>query len=131
MVLQTSHLAKLPYDPIKDFQPISMLAVGPHVLVVNAAMQVKTLGELVAEVKSKPGKYLFASYGNGSTAHLLGEQLKQADGLDMTHVPYRGIPPALQDLMGGQVTMLFSTTAAALPHIRSGKLSRHGERRYG
>jgi len=120
--INPTYFKKLPYDPVKDFQPISMLAVGPHVLVVNAKLPVKTLPELVAMVKAQPGKLSFASYGNGSTAHLLGEQMKQTDHLDMTHVPYRGIPPALQDLIGGQVTMLFSTTAAALPHIKSGNL---------
>ena len=112
----------LPYDAQKDFQPISLLAMGPHVLVVNANTPAKTLPELVALIKSQPGKHTFASYGNGSTAHLLGEMMRDADKLEYTHVPYKGIPPALQDLLGERVTLLFSTTAAALPHIRSGKL---------
>jgi tripartite-type tricarboxylate transporter receptor subunit TctC len=117
-----TYFRKLPYDILKDFQPVSMLAVGPHVLVINPALPARSFGGLVALLKSQPGKHAFASYGNGSTAHLLGEQLKRADDLDITHVPYRGIPPALQDVMGGQVSMIFSTTAAALPLIRSGKL---------
>ena len=112
----------LPYDAQKDFQPVSLLAVGPHVLVVNANTPAKTLPELVALIKSQPGKHTFASYGNGSTAHLLGEMMREADKLEYTHVPYKGIPPALQDLLGERVTLLYSTTAAALPHIKSGKL---------
>jgi tripartite-type tricarboxylate transporter receptor subunit TctC len=120
--INASYFKKLPYDPVKDFQPISLLAIGPHLLVVNAANPARTLQELVQAVKAQPGKFSFASYGNGSTAHLAGEALKSAAGLDMTHVPYKGIPPAIIDVVGGQVTMLFSTTAAALPQIKAGKL---------
>ena len=117
-----TYFKSLPYDAQKDFQPVSLLAVGPHVLVVNANTPAKSLTELVALLKSQPGKHSFASYGNGSTAHLLGEMMRDADKLEYTHVPYKGIPPALQDLLGERVTLLYSTTAAALPHIRSGKL---------
>ena len=113
---------KLPYDAIKDFQPVSLFASGPHVLVINAATPVNSIGDLVALIKSQPARHSFASYGNGSTAHLLGVMFKDMDRLDIAHIPYKGIPPALQDLLGGQVTMLFSTTAAAIPHIKSGRL---------
>ena len=113
---------KLPYDPQKDFAPVGLIALGPHLLVVNTANPARTVAELVRMVRAQPGKHSFASYGLGSTAHLAGEMLKDAARIDMTHVPYKGIPPALADVMGGQVTMLFTTTAAAIPLIRSGKL---------
>ncbi len=113
---------KLPYDAASDFQPVTLLAVGPHVLLVNSALQAKSVQELVELARAEPGKHNFASYGNGSTAHLAGQSLKDATGIDIVHVPYKGIPPALTDLLGGQVTLLFSTTAAAMPHIKSGKL---------
>lgn len=120
--INASYFKKLPYDPVKDFQPVTLLAVGPHLLLVNASNPARSVQELVQAAKAQPGKFTFASYGNGSTAHLAGEALKSAAGLDMTHVPYKGIPPAIIDLVGGQVTMLFSTTAAALPQIKAGKL---------
>jgi tripartite-type tricarboxylate transporter receptor subunit TctC len=120
--INPSFFKKLPYDAMSDFQPVTLLAIGPHVLLVNAALPVKSVQELVELVRSEPGKHNFASYGNGSTAHLAGQSLKDATGVNIVHVPYKGIPPALTDLLGGQVTMLFSTTAAAMPHIKAGKL---------
>ncbi|MFN0162641.1 MAG: Bug family tripartite tricarboxylate transporter substrate binding protein [Burkholderiales bacterium] len=120
--INSSYFRSLPYDPLKDFQAVTMLAIGPHVLVINANQPARNIAELVALLRAQPGKHAYASYGNGSTAHLLGEQLRQAEKLDLTHAPYRGIPPALQDLIGGQVSLLFSTTAAAIPQIRGGRL---------
>ena len=120
--INTTFFKKLPYDAQKDFLPVGMVALGPHLLLVNSASPARTLAELVQLVKTQPGIHSFASYGLGSTAHLAGEMLKDRAGIDMTHVPYKGIPPALADLAGGQVTTLFSTTAAAIPLIRSGKL---------
>lgn len=112
----------LPYDPVKDFQPISMLAVGPHVLVIHPDTPAKTLREYIEYCKTQKGKLSYASYGNGSTSHLITEMLKEQNGLDLVHVPYKGIPPALADVMGGQVSMLVSSTAPAVPLIRAGRL---------
>lgn len=112
----------LPYDPARDFQPISMLAIGPHVLVIHPDTPARTLREYIEYGKSQNGKLSYASYGNGSTAHLITEMLKEQNGLDFVHVPYKGIPPALADLMAGRVTLLVSSTAPAVPLILAGRL---------
>ena len=112
----------LPYDPVKDFQPISMLAIGPHVLVIHPDTPARNIREYLDYGKSQKGKLSYASYGNGSTAHLITEMLKEQNGLDFVHVPYKGIPPALADLMAGRVTLLVSSTAPAVPLIQAGRL---------
>ena len=114
--------AKIPYDPIKDFVPITVLAVAPTVLVVNKDLPATTVPDLTALAKANPGKYTFASGGNGTTPHVSGEIYKSMTGTDLLHVPYKGGGPALTDLMGGQVNMMFDTAASAMPHVRSGKL---------
>ena len=114
--------AKVPYDPVKDFVPVTILAVAPTVLVVNKDFPAKSVQELIALAKAKPGKYTFASGGNGTTPHVSGEIFKSMTGTDLLHVPYKGGAPALTDLMGGQVDMMFDTAASAMPHVRSGKL---------
>jgi tripartite-type tricarboxylate transporter receptor subunit TctC len=112
---------KLNYNP-KDFTPISMVATSPTVLVVNPSVQAKTLKELVALAKSKPGTLNYGSGGNGTSVHLAGELFKTMAGVDITHVPYKGSAPAVTDLMGGQIQMMFDTAPSAVPRVKSGKL---------
>lgn len=115
--------ADTPYDPVKDFMPISLAVSSPFVLVVHPAVPAKSLQELVAYAKSRPGKMTYGSFGNGSIAHLAGAMLQSmVPGLDIVHVPYKGAPPAMADLMGGQIDMLFLTVSSSTPHMQSGKL---------
>jgi tripartite-type tricarboxylate transporter receptor subunit TctC len=113
---------KLPYDPLKEFTPVTQLNSQPNVIVVNTGFQASSVKELIALAKSKPGELTFASPGAGSAPHLSGELFQRMAGLKMTHVPYKGIPPAVTDVLGGGVSMLFTTTISAAPHIKSGKL---------
>lgn len=113
---------KVSFDTLKDFAPISMLATAPNVLVVNPQLGVSDVAELIATAKARPGQIKFASGGNGSTGHLAGEMFQQAAGIELLHVPYRGGPQAIIDLIGGQVDMLFFTVPSVMPHVRSGKL---------
>ena len=112
----------LPYDPQKDFAPVSLLAVSPFILVVNAAFPAKSTAELVAIAKAKPGTVTFASAGNGTVPHLAGELFKLRAGVDLTHVPYKGGGPAIVDLVSGQVPMMFATPIEVNQHVQSGKL---------
>ncbi len=114
--------AALPYDAVADFTPITLLATLPNVLVVNPALPVQTVAELVAHVRARPGQLAFASPGNGTAAHLAGELFRSALGVDIAHAPYRGSAPLLTDVIGGQVTMAFDYSASSLPHIRGGRL---------
>ena len=116
------HLMKLPYDPFKDLAPVSGGVNFPNVLVVHKGAGVKTLAEFVQLSKKKPGSVDFASTGAGSASHLAGELFNQRAGIDMTHVPYKGGAPALQDLLGERVTSYFAAPPTALPHIEAGKL---------
>jgi tripartite-type tricarboxylate transporter receptor subunit TctC len=111
----------LPYKAA-DLQPVAMLATVENVLAVNAAVPAKTLKELLALAKQKPGTLSFASPGAGSQAHLAGELMALDADVQLIHVPYKGIGPAINDLVGGQVTMMFGAMSAVLPHIKSGKL---------
>jgi tripartite-type tricarboxylate transporter receptor subunit TctC len=113
---------KLPYDAIKDFTPIAMIAGTPNVLIVPPSVPVSTVQEFVAYVKANPGKLSYGSAGPGTLTHLAMEQLKVAANLDIVHVPYRGIGPAITDILGGQTQALFPGLAAALPHIKAGKM---------
>ncbi len=113
---------KLPFDPIRDFAPISQTTAGHDVLIVNPALPVKSVKELIALAKQKPGKLMFASAGTGGTLHLHGELFKMMTGIDMLHVPYKGAGPAVIDVVGGHVDLMFVGMAAALPNIRNGKL---------
>jgi tripartite-type tricarboxylate transporter receptor subunit TctC len=115
-------LPKLGYDPIKAFEPVKLVASAPLVLEVRPSLPVNTVAELIALAKSKPGKLTYASFGNGSAAHLAGEMFKSAAGIDIVHVPYKGSAPALTDLLGGQVDMMFDVVVSSLPHIEAGKL---------
>ncbi len=114
--------AKIPFDPIKDFAPVTILGVAPTVIVVNKDFPANTLQEFVAEVKRNPGKYAYASGGLGTTPHIAGEIFKQQAGVDLLHVPYKGGGPALADLIGGRVQVMFDTAASAMPHVRGGKI---------
>ncbi len=111
-----------PYDAVKDFEPVSLIGWTPNVLVVNPAVKANSVKELIALAKSQPGKMTFASSGSGSSIHLAGELFKSMTGVDMLHVPYKGAAPALTDLMGGQVDIMFDTVAQSLPQIKAGKL---------
>jgi tripartite-type tricarboxylate transporter receptor subunit TctC len=113
---------RLPYDPVADFTPITLVAAVPFSLVVNPALPVSSLLELIAYVKSRPGELSYASSGNGSPHHLGAEMLKTAAGLDIKHVRYRGSVPAMQDVIGGHVPLMMVDLQPALPHIRGGKL---------
>lgn len=114
--------SKMPFDPLKDFAPISIVAETPMVVVVNPAVPAKSIKELVDLAKSKPGALSFASPGTGSSPHLSGELFKLMTKTDMVHVPYKGAAPAVTDLVGGQVQLMFDTIVSSLPHVKSGKL---------
>lgn len=118
---------KLSYDPIKDFVPVSQLAVVPNILVVNPTrIKAQNLSELIAQAKAQPGKFTFASAGNGTSIHLAGELFASMTGVDIVHVPYRGSGPAVSDLIGGQVDMMFDSISSARPHVQAGKLKALG-----
>jgi tripartite-type tricarboxylate transporter receptor subunit TctC len=122
IVIAPSLRKKLPYDPTRDIIPISRVGSSQLALVVHPSVAAKSVKELVALAKAKPGVINFASAGSGSTAHLAGEQFKYLAGVDIVHVPYKGAGPALSDLVGGQVQMLISAYSSAFPHIKAGKL---------
>ncbi|GIX24101.1 MAG: hypothetical protein KatS3mg122_1332 [Caldimonas sp.] len=113
---------KIPYDATKDFAPIMLLGSISNVLLVGADQPYKTVADLIAAAKSKPGTIAFGSAGTGSSQHMSGEAFKLLAGAQLTHVPYRGSAPAIQDLIGGQIPVSFETVTVALPHIQSGKV---------
>ena len=113
---------KLSYDVVRDFAPITLVASAPNVFVVHPAVPARTVAEFIALAKKDPGKYSFASGGNGSSAHLNGEMLKSLAGIDMTHVPYKGSSPAITDVISGQVQLMIGNLPPILPHIKSGKV---------
>lgn len=112
----------MPYNAEKDFAPIILLVTLPNVLVVNPSLPVHNVKELIALAKSKPGELAFASSGNGTSLHLSGELFKKMTGVDMIHIPYKGSAPALIDLVGGQVQLMFDNVPSSLPQIKAGKL---------
>ena len=113
---------KISFDLNRDFAPIAMIASAPFVLAVHPSVQAKTLSELIALAKAKPGQLSYATPGTGSSPHLAGELLKMLSGADMLHVPYKGMVPAATDVMGGNVPILFGNSLVVLPAVRSGKL---------
>ncbi len=115
-------LYKVAYDPVKDFAPVSQVAVSPNMLVVHNAVPARSIKELVALAKAQPGGLAFASSGSGSTSHMAAELFKSMAGLDIRHIPYKGVVVAIPDLLGGRVTMMFSPIATVLPVVREGKL---------
>jgi tripartite-type tricarboxylate transporter receptor subunit TctC len=120
--INASLYKNLPYDPVRDFAPITLIVRVPNMLVVNPDVPAKDVRELIALLKANPGKYSFASSGNGTSQHLSGELFKVMTGVEMQHVPYRGSPPALADVVGGQVTMTFDNITTAWPLVKGGKL---------
>jgi len=115
-------LYKLPYDPVRDFAPVSQVGVSPNILVVHRVVPAKTLRELVTLARARPGEITFASGGSGSSPHLAAELLKTAAGLDILHIPYKGVIVAVPDLLAGRVMMMFSPISVVLPLVRDGKL---------
>lgn len=122
LAVNVSLYAKLPYDPVKSFAPVAWVARVPNVLVVNPASGIGSLKELIDRAKAKPGLLTYASGGNGSAAHIAFEALKLRTQSSLTHVPYRGTAPAVQDVIAGQVDAIFTGTPAVLPHLKSGRL---------
>lgn len=113
---------KLPYDPVKNFTPVMLTTLVPLVLVVNPGLGLNDLGALLERARKEPGKLDFASAGNGASNHLAGELFNSMAGIKTQHVPYKGDTPAMADVIGGQVAMMFPTAIAAMPHLKSGKL---------
>jgi tripartite-type tricarboxylate transporter receptor subunit TctC len=122
IVVNPSLYAKLPYDIIADFTPVSLAAASPHVLTVNPSVPAKTVKELIALVKANPGKYSYASPGTGTTGQLAGEWFKISQGLDLVHVPFNGGAPAATSTIGGHTPIMFSALPTAGPAVRSGQL---------
>jgi tripartite-type tricarboxylate transporter receptor subunit TctC len=114
------------FDPVKDFTPVSLLATLPNVLVVHPSLGVNTVGELIALLKREPGKHSYASSGVGTPLHVSGELFKRMTGTDMTHVPYRGGGPAMNDLVGGQIKIMFDNLPPSAQHIRAGTIKALG-----
>ncbi len=113
---------KLPYDPLKDFAPVSRVAELPQVLLVHPSVPATTVKELIAFAKARPGQLSYGSAGSGTPPHLAAELFKSMAGVDLVHVPYKGTPPAMTDLMGGHVMMIFSNMLSALPPVQSKRL---------
>jgi tripartite-type tricarboxylate transporter receptor subunit TctC len=122
LTIAPSLYTKLPYDPARDYAPITVLAAVPNVLIVHPSVPAKTLAELIALAKAKPGTLNYASPGNGSGAHLAGELLKSMAGIDIVHVPYNGVGPAMNAVLGGQVQLFFAQSSAALEHVNAGSV---------
>ena len=114
--------SKLPYDTVKDFAPVALVATTPYVLVVHPSMPVKSVSELIAYVKERPGKFSFCSSSVGTAQHLGGELLKRSAGLDIQHVPYKGTGALLPDLLSGRINLAFENVTVMTPHIKSGAL---------
>jgi len=113
---------KVPFDPVKDFDPVMVVGVAPYVLAINAQLPVKNLKELIALAKAQPGKLNFASSGNGTVNHMLGEMFKMAAGIDIVHVPYRGAAAAATDTISGQAQLAFGSFPGLMPFVKSGQL---------
>lgn len=120
--INASLYGKLPYDPVKDFAPITLIARVPNMLVINPKIPARDVRELIALLKADPGRYTFASSGNGTSQHLSGELFKTMTGVEMQHIPYKGSPPALQDVIAGQVSMTFDNITTAWPQAKAGPL---------
>ena len=121
-VINASTYARLPYDTIKDFAPVGLVAAHSLVLIVPPSLPAKSVKELVALAKSKPGQLDFGSWGQGSLAHLAGELFKNSAGIQMSHVPYKGAPQAIIDILGGRLPLMFTTMPTGAPQVRQGKL---------
>jgi tripartite-type tricarboxylate transporter receptor subunit TctC len=115
-------LKNVPFDAVRDFAPIGMLGLAPYLLVVNVAMPVKTVNELIAYVKARPGKLTYASTGVGGGLHLTMEMLRMYTGIEMLHVPYKGSSSTVPDMIGGRIDVMFGSAPALLPHVRAGRI---------
>jgi len=122
ITINATLLPNSPFNWERDFKPVTLLAYAPNLLVVHPSLPVKTVGELIAYAKANPGKLAYASPGNGSSLHLIGELLAAETGIDILHVPYKGTTQALQDLVGGQVQMMFGAVPTLLPAIKAGQV---------
>ena len=120
--INSALFSKLPYDPVKDFAAVGQLAALPFVLVVHPSLPVNGVRELIAFARARPGQLSYASTGNGTPPHVAGELLKQLAKIELVHVPYKGSPAALTDVIAGQVPMMFANTLSAIQHVRSGRL---------
>ncbi len=120
--INASLYPKLPYDPVKSFAPITLIGSNPNVLIVGAGSPYKSVQDIIAASKAKPGSLSFASAGNGTSQHMAAELFKSMAGIDMVHIPYKGSGPAIQDVIGGQVPLMFDTTVVAQPQIDGGKV---------
>jgi len=121
--INVSLYRNLPFDPVADFAPVSLVAATPNVLVVHPSTAARTVKGLIALARARPGTLNFASAGNGSSSHLAGELFRVLAGAEIVHVPYKGAGPAMLDVLSGQVQLYFATLPAALPHVKSGKLA--------
>jgi tripartite-type tricarboxylate transporter receptor subunit TctC len=115
-------LYELSFDPVKDFAPVMLAATYQNILVVDPSLPAKSVKDLIALAKSKPGKINYASAGSGSTQHLSGELFKTMAGIDLVHIPYKGSAPGMTALLGGEVSLMFNSTPTTLPHVKTGKL---------
>jgi tripartite-type tricarboxylate transporter receptor subunit TctC len=122
VVVNPSLYAKLPYDTVRDFAPVTLAAASPHVLAANPSLPVKTVAELISVVKANPGKYSYASPGTGTTGQLAGELFRISLGLDLTHVPFNGAAPAITSTIGGHTSVMFGALPGAAPSIKQGQL---------
>lgn len=122
LAVNPSLVKKMPFDPLKDLHPVALVATAPLVLVVSKRTAVDTVKDLVAKAKTNPGKLTFASAGNGNPPHMAGELFKLTTGVDIIHVPYKGVGPALNDVLGDQVSMLFTGISSTKAHIDSGRI---------
>jgi len=122
MAILTALVPTLPYNPVESFEPVVMIGTIPSVLIVGGDSPYRSVADLVADARARPGKLSYASGGNGTILHMSGELLKLATGIDMTHVPYKGDTPAIQDAIGGHATAMFAPVTPILQHVQSGKL---------
>lgn len=120
--INASLYRNLPYDPVKDFTPIALVAAAPVALVAHPSVPVSSVAELLARAKAQPGAISFGTAGNGTPGHLTGEMFRAATGADLKHVPYKGSAPAITDLIGGQIQLMFDPLQSVLPHVQAGKL---------
>ena len=120
--INVSLYSKLPYDTVRDFAAVTQIGTGPYLMVCTPQLPAKSVKEVVALAKAKPGSLSYASTGSGGTAHLMGEMLKATAGIEMTHIPYKGLAPGLTDVMSGQVSCTFGTQVAVGAHVKSGRL---------
>jgi tripartite-type tricarboxylate transporter receptor subunit TctC len=120
--ISMTYYRKLPYDVLRDLQGVSLFATQPNVLIAGPNLSVRSIPEMIALAKTKPGQITYATTGSGSSQHMMGELLKAIVKIDLVHVPYKGTGPALNDLIGGQVALMFSPLIAAIPHMKTGRI---------